>query len=110
VIPTLVSEGILAYRIHAGAAPDADRHLMDVGASYIVVTALVAGIAYGTWPGRVVSAIGFLLLSPHLFGGLQHLDVAPVGHVCAIAVALGLGWPLKRGAARRRAVPERVLT
>jgi hypothetical protein len=103
VIGTLVSEGILGYRIAMGSAPDSDRYLMDIGASYVVVCALVAGIAYGTWAGRVLCATGFLLVAPDLFGGLRRLDLAPVGHACAIAVALGLGWLLRRSAATARA-------
>jgi hypothetical protein len=108
VVGTLVSEGILAYRIHVGAAPRTDELLMDVGASYIVVCALVAGMAYGTWPGRLLSAVGFLLVSPNLFGGLPHLEVSSVGHVTSIAVALGLGWTLRRAARRaaRRPAPK----
>ena len=103
VIGTLVSEGIVGYRIAVGSAPDRDRYLMDIGASYVVVCALVAGIAYGTWAGRVLCATGFLLVAPDLFGGLRRLDLAPVGHACAIAVALGLGWILRRSAAEARA-------
>jgi hypothetical protein len=102
VVGTLVSEGVVAYRVWAGMSPSSDRFILDIGASYVVVCALVAGIAYGTWPGRVLCAIGFALLAPNLFGGLQHLDVAPVGHVCSIAVALGLGWPMRRVATRTR--------
>jgi hypothetical protein len=109
VVGTLVSEGILAYRIGTGAAPAVDRHLMDIGASYVVVCALAAGIVYSRWPGRALSAAGFLLVSPNLFGGLPQLEVSSVGHVTAIAVALGLGWPLWRYARRSRparAAPE----
>jgi hypothetical protein len=101
VIGTLVSEGILAYRIHIGAAPGTDRHLLDIGPSYVVVCALAAGIAYGTWPGRILSAIGFVVVSPNLFGGLSSWEVSSVGHVTSIAVALALGWPLARSARRR---------
>jgi hypothetical protein len=112
VVGTLVSEGILAYRIWVGLAPASDRFIVDIGASYVVVCALVAGIAYGTWPGRVLCAIGFVLLAPDLFAGVEHLDVAPVGHVCSIVIALGLGWPMWRAATRRdgarRAAARRV--
>ena len=106
VVGTLVSEGILAYRIGTGAAPAGDRYLMDIGASYVVVCALAAGIAYGTWAGRALSAAGFLLVSPNLFGGLPQLEVSSVGHVWAIAVALGLGWPLWRSARKTRTTRE----
>ena len=102
VIGTLVSEGILAYRISIGAAPAADRHVLDIGASYVVVCALAAGIAYSTWPGRLASAVGFAIVSPDLFGGLPYWDVSAIGHVCSIAIAVGLGWPFARAYRRRR--------
>ena len=45
VIGTLVSEGILAYRIDAGQLPAASRHISDVGPSYVVVSAIVIALA-----------------------------------------------------------------
>jgi hypothetical protein len=96
VVGTLVSEGILAYRIANGAAPATDRFLLDVGPSYVVVCALVAAIAYGTWPGRIASAVGFALAAPQLFEGLTRFEVAAVGHTCAVLVALAVGYPLAR--------------
>src|SRR6266550_776881 len=74
VIGTVVSEGI-----------------RDIGPSYVVVAALVAGIAYGPWPAKLPCALGFASVAPSLFGGLFQLVVSSVGHVCAIAVALLLG-------------------
>ncbi len=97
VLATMVSEGILWYRMGLGLAPAAAAHLRDVGPSYVVVAALAAGIGYGRWPGRILSAIGFALLAPDLFGGLVRWEVAPVGHVSSIVLALGLGAVLVRG-------------
>jgi hypothetical protein len=88
VLGTLVSQGILAYRIDAGAALDSDRYISDVGPSYVVVAALVAGVWYGSWPGRVLCTVGFAILASTLFDGLPVLSVPAVGHVTAIAVAL----------------------
>ena len=105
VLGTLVSESVLAYRLHTGAAPVADRHILDIGPSYVVVCALAAGIAYSTWPGRLLSAVGFAIVAPDLFGGLPAWEVSSVGHVCAIAVAVALGWPLRRSARRRAPAP-----
>jgi hypothetical protein len=102
VVGTLISEGILAYRIVAGAAPASDRYIVDVGPSYIVACALVAGVAYGTRAWRLLAAIGFALLLPSLFGGLTRLEVSAVGHLCSIVIALLLGWPLWRSARGRR--------
>lgn len=96
VVGTLVSEGVLAIRIAEGAASAADRTILDIGPSYVIVAALVVGIAYGRWPARIASAIGFALLSPHLFIGLTHLGVSAVGHCCAIVVALVMGYFFQR--------------
>jgi hypothetical protein len=104
VLGTVVSEGILAVRIGTGAVPASYRYISDVGPSYIVVAALVAGIAYARWPGRVLCAVGFAVLAPSLFGGLFALEVSAVGHVCAIAVALALGGWYAYSARYRRTV------
>ncbi len=91
VIGTVVSEGILGIRIASGAVPRTELHIRDIGPSYVVVAALVAGIAYGPWPAKLPCALGFASVAPSLFGGLFQLVVSSVGHVCAIAVALLLG-------------------
>lgn len=96
VLGTLVSEGILAVRIAAGAMPVTDRSILDIGPSYVIVAALVVGIAYGRWPARVASAIAFALLAPHLFVGLTHLDVGAIEHCCAIVIGLALGFVFQR--------------
>ena len=46
---TLVSEGIVAYRVAAGQLPAAARYLTDVGPSYVVVSAVVIALACGSW-------------------------------------------------------------
>jgi hypothetical protein len=92
VVGTVVSEGILAVRIAGRAAPASERTILDIGPSYVIVAALVVGIAYGRWPARIASAIAFALLAPHLFVGLTHLDVSAVGHCCVIVVSLVMGF------------------
>ena len=96
VLATYVSQGLVAYRIGTGALPASARVMSDVGPSYAVVAALVAAIGYGTRGGRVAGALGFAVLAPSLFTGLPDLDVAAVGHVTSIALALLLGWALSR--------------
>jgi hypothetical protein len=91
VLSTVISEAILGYRIATGAVPRADLHIQDVGPSYVVAGALVAGIAYARWPGRLACAAGFALVAPSLFGGLLQLELSAVGHVSAIVVALAVG-------------------
>jgi hypothetical protein len=103
VVGTLVSEGILAVQIDGGAVPVTERTILDIGPSYVIVAALVIGIAYGRWPARVASALAFALLSPHLFVGLTRLDVSAVGHCSAILVSLLMGYALRRS---WRARPE----
>jgi hypothetical protein len=100
VLGTLVSEGILWWRIAAGAVPAAQEHIRDVGPSYVVIAALVAGMLYARWPGRLLCAAGFALVAPGSFGGLPHLELSSVGHTCAVLVAAGLGLVMVR---RRRA-------
>jgi hypothetical protein len=101
VVGTMVSEGIVAARVAGGDLPDAARRVVDVGPSYVVVTALVACVLYGTLVVRLVGALGFALLAPSLFDGLSSLEVSAVGHVTAIAVAALLGWWLVRPPRRR---------
>ncbi len=108
VIGTLVSEGIVAYRVHAGLLPASDRHLLDVGPSYVVVSAIVLAVVFGSWLARAaaVADLAILVFSGHIFAGLGHLDVAAVGHVTAMAVAgcaallIGTVRPPGRDAAR----------
>ena len=98
VTGTLVSEGIVAWRVHAGALPDRYLHLTDVGPSYVVVSALVAAMACASWSWRarpawvwrILAAAALLLLiyPGQIFSGLTSLDVAAVGHVTAITTAL----------------------
>jgi hypothetical protein len=88
VLGTLVSQGVLDWRLAAGKAPAADRFALDVGPSYLVAAALAAGVLVGRSWWRLGCALGFALLAPHLFGGLSDLEVAAVGHTVAIAVGV----------------------
>jgi hypothetical protein len=110
VIGSLVSEGIVAYRVDVGQLPVTDRHLTDVGPSYLVVSAIVIAVVCGTWLARAAAALDFavLVVGGHIFGGLSHLDVSAVGHLTALvtaaaAVTLTLA---RRGRTGPEAVPE----
>jgi hypothetical protein len=105
VLGTLISEGILWYRINSGGLPVSQEHVRDVGPSYVVIGALAAGILVGPWLGRVLCAIGFALVAPGSFHGLPHLELSSVGHTCAVLTAVALGWLLRRGRARRGSQP-----
>jgi Rhomboid-like protein len=89
LVGSLVSEGIIAYRVDAGQLDAANRYLTDVGPSYVVVSAIVIALACGTWLARALAAVDLVVLvfPGHIFGGLSQLDVAAVGHLTAIVVA-----------------------
>jgi hypothetical protein len=102
VIGTFVSEGIVGYRVSHGSLPAADRYLIDVGPSYVVVTAIAVALLYGSWLARAAAALDLVLLVAvgNIFGGLSQLAVSAVGHTTAIAVGVILGgllvWQLRR--------------
>ena len=87
VLGTLVSEGILDYRVAHRLLPVSDTRILDVGPSYVVVAAALDFAA--------------LVLGGHIFSGLSKLDVAAVGHTTAIMVSVLLAsllaWQRRRG-------------
>ena len=115
VIGTLVSEGIVAYRVDQADLPVSYRHLLDIGPSYVVVAAIAAAVIAGSWPARAAAALDLALLvfAGRIFSGLGDLDVAAVGHVTALVTAAAivvlmrtgrLRWPravFRPGAGRR---------
>jgi hypothetical protein len=108
VVGTLVSEGIVAVRIAHGLLPASDAHILDVGPSYIVVSALTVVALYGSWPARAAAALGFaaLIFAGQIFSGLSTLQVSAVGHTVAITSSALLGsvlvWQIRRKHRRRR--------
>jgi hypothetical protein len=89
VVGSLVSEGIVAYRVDAGELAVANRYLTDVGPSYVVVSAIVIALACGTWLARALAVVDLavLVFLGHIFGGLSQLDVSAVGHLTAMLTA-----------------------
>ena len=106
VAGTLVSEGIVAYRVSHGSLPAADRYLIDVGMSYVVVSAIAVAVLYGGWLARAAAAVDLLLLifAGQIFAGLTQLQVAAVGHLTAMLMGAVLGsfliWQRRRRKAR----------
>ena len=110
VIGSLVSEGIVAYRVDVGQLPLSDRQLTDVGPSYVVMSAIVVAVLCGAWAARILAVVDlFILAFPgDIFGGLSNLDVSAVGHVtaaataaaCAGAIMVLRGRPARRARAR----------
>ena len=109
VIGTLVSEGIVGYRVSRGLLAASDKYIIDVGPSYVVVSAIVVAVLYGSWLARAAAALDLALLVfvGNIFGGLSHLDVQGVGHVTAMTVAAAGGsllvWQLRRRSTDRYA-------
>ncbi len=107
VIGTLVSEGIVGYRVSRGLLPAPDRDLIDVGPSYVVVSATVVALLYGSRLARAAAALDLALLVflGNIFGGLSQLNLAAVGHVTAMIVAAIVGtflvWRRRRGTSVR---------
>jgi hypothetical protein len=93
VVGTLVSEGIVAYRVAHGALPAADRYLIDVGPSYVVVAAIAVGLLYGGWLIRGAAALDLALLIfvGQIFAGLTRLGLAAVGHLTALVTGAVVG-------------------
>jgi hypothetical protein len=93
IVGTGVSEGIVAYRVAHGALPAADRFLLDVGPSYVVVAAIAVALLYGGWLARAAAGLDLLLLVivGQIFAGLGHLEVAAVGHLTALITGAALG-------------------
>jgi hypothetical protein len=118
VVGTVVSEGIVGYRVQVGQLPAADRYLTDVGPSYVVVSAIVIAVVCGTWLARAAAALDFavLVFGGHIFSGLSHLDVSAVGHLTALVTATAgvtlilarHGWP-GPGATRPRRTADRAV-
>lgn len=108
IIGTLVSQGIVAWRVSSGGLPGSYWHMTDVGPSYVVVAALTLALVLAPWRWRLASAAGMLLLvfPGQIFSGLTSLDVAAVGHAIAITTALilaalaGIGSRRARGRSR----------
>ena len=104
---SLVSEGIVAYRVDVGQLSAANRYLTDVGPSYVVLSAIVIALACGTWLARTLAAadLALLVFPGQSFAGLSQLDVAAVGHLTAMltaaaATAAFIARGRRRGAGR----------
>jgi hypothetical protein len=89
IIGTGVSEGIQAYRIAHGLLPHSAGNIIDVGPSYVVVSAIVVAVMFGSWPARVAALADLAILAfvGEIFDGLAQLQVAAVGHATAMVVA-----------------------
>ena len=103
VLATVASEGMLARRIALGDEPVSARQMIDVGPSYLVVSALVVVIVAGRRLERILCAAGFVVVAPSLFDGLDRWDVTAVGHATTVVLAAAVGLSCRPGLRRRDA-------
>lgn len=96
VAGTVISEGIVAYRVSIGALPAADRYLLDVGPSYVVGAAIAVAIVCAPWVARwaALADLAMLVFAGHIFAGFSKLQVAAVGHATALAAGTVAGAAL----------------
>jgi hypothetical protein len=100
VAGTLVSEGIVDYRVSHAILPTSARTIVDVGPSYVIVCALVTAGLYGSRIQRLAAGVGLAVLAFDIFRGITQLQVPAVGHVTAIVTGALLGGLLLRSARR----------
>lgn len=104
VLGTLVSEGIVAYRVQHGLLAASGNRILDVGPSYVVVAAIMVALLYGSRWARVAAAadLAILVFIGQIFAGLSTLQVAAVGHATALVVGAAGGglllWQRRRTA------------
>ena len=93
VVGTLVSEGIVWWRVDHGALPVSARHLDDVGVSYVVVGSLGAVLVACAVRSQILAAVVLAALAAPLLKGITELDVTAVGHLsAAVTGAAGGLW------------------
>lgn len=103
---TLISEGILGLRVATGNLPSSALHILDVGPSYVVATALAAVAVLPTSRRlRLTCAVALGAIAPAMMFDLVYGDVDGIGHTAAFALgALAAALPaLRRRAARSAA-------
>ncbi len=98
VVGTAVTEGIVAHRIAVGSLPHADRFLLGVGPSSVVVAAITVGLLHGSWLARAAAGLDLVLLvfAGRIFAGLTRLEVALVGRLTALVTGIVIGTILAR--------------
>ena len=105
LVGTGLSEGFVAYRAAHGTLPAADRFLLDVGPSYVVVAAIAVALLHGGWLARAAAGCDLLVLlfKGQIFAGLGSLEVAPVGHLTALLAGAVVGTVVVRWRATGKA-------
>jgi hypothetical protein len=106
ILATLVSEGAVAYLIHAGDLPHRTKHTIDIGVSYALSGAVgVLGWRLGRplrWYYLGAASVFYLLL----FG--LSFNFTNLGHLTAFLIGVGC-YPLTVGVAGGDWRPDRTL-
>lgn len=94
---SIVTEGLVWWRIHQGSLPGSEAHDWDTGPSYLVVTAMVVaiGCARRTWV-RLVWAVALAGATPSLLEGIEGGDYTAIGHLLSSAVGLAVVLRMRR--------------
>jgi len=98
---TAVSEGVLGFRVLAGNLPRSALDVLDVGPSYVIVSALAAvAVLPARPPFRVACALAVAVAGPALLEGITRGDLTATGHVAALVVGVlaGAATPVRRRA------------
>lgn len=88
VVGTLLSEGIVWWRVGHGRLPHAALAQPDVGVSYVVVAGLAGCLLVNSILVRIVAGLMIVVLADPLLEGLSSLEVSAVGHLTAAATGL----------------------
>ncbi|WP_194893710.1 rhomboid-like protein [Catenulispora pinisilvae] len=94
---SVLTEGLVWWRIHHGTLPWSDERMWDTGPSYLVVTALTIAIATARplWL-RLVWALCLAGAAPSLLEGIGHGDYTAIGHVLSFSVGLVVVLRMRR--------------
>jgi hypothetical protein len=88
---SVVTEGLVWWRIRHGSLPGSEAHDWDTGPSYLVVAAMVVAIACARqmWV-RVVWASALVAAAPSLLQGIEDGDYTAIGHMLSFAIGLAV--------------------
>ncbi|NUR32267.1 MAG: hypothetical protein HOV83_41545, partial [Catenulispora sp.] len=78
---SVVTEGLVWWRIHHGSLPASEAHDWDTGPSYLVVAAMVVAIGCSRqiWV-RLLWAAALAAAAPSLLQGIEDADYTAIGH------------------------------
>jgi hypothetical protein len=104
---SVVTEGLVWWRIHHGSLPASEAHDWDTGPSYLVVAALVVAIGCSRqiWV-RLLWAAALGAAAPSLLQGIEDADYTAIGHVLSFSIGLAVVIRLRRTSRDTHMSPE----